>query len=211
MFDPTTLLLFLAISIVSGLTPGPGMVYIIARSLQGGVSYGILSVLGGFTGCFAHIAAATAGLSALVMKSVIAFSVIKYLGAAYLIYLGIRTLLERDESATDPQVRPLTKFNVFWQGVITDVLNPKTALFFLAFIPQFVNLEAGNIALQFFIYGMLANAIFTLIEIAIALLVAKLGAAFADRPRWRSGRRLTSGVTLIALGGLAAFADIRNE
>lgn len=187
------------------------MVYIIARSLQGGVSYGILSVLGGFTGCFVHIAAATMGLSALIMNSVIAFSVIKYLGAAYLIYLGIRTLLERDESTTDLQVRPLTKFDVFRQGVITDVLNPKTALFFLAFIPQFVNLEAGNVALQFFIYGMLANAIFTLLEIAIAIIVAKLGAAFADKPRWKSGRRLTSGITLIALGGFAAFADIKSK
>lgn len=209
MFDSNTLLLFLAISIVSGLTPGPGLVYIIARSVQGGVSYGILSVLGGFTGGLVHIVAATLGLSALVMNSIIAFSVIKYLGAAYLVYLGIRTLLERGEDASDLQVRPLTKFDVFRQGVLTDVLNPKTALFFLAFIPQFVNLEAGNVALQFFIYGILANAIFTLLEIAIALLAAKLGMAFTGNPRWKSGRRLTSGAALIGLGGFAAFADIK--
>ena len=211
MFDSNTLLLFLAISIVAGLTPGPGMVYIIARSLQGGVSYGILSVLGTFTGTFVHIAAATLGLSALIMKSVIAFSVVKYLGAAYLVYLGIRTLLERGESETNLQVKPITKVKVFRQAVITDVLNPKTALFFLAFIPQFVNLEAGNVALQFFTYGMIANAVFTLPEIAIALLAAKLGTAFADKPRWKLGRRITSGATLITLGGVAAFADIKGK
>ncbi|MEM8533572.1 MAG: LysE family translocator [Chloroflexota bacterium] len=211
MFDPNTLLLFFAISIVSGLTPGPGLVYIVARSVQGGVSYGILSVLGGFTGGLIHIVAATLGLSALVMNSIIAFSVIKYLGAAYLVYLGIRTLLERGESATDVQVSTLTKGVVFRQGVITDVLKPKTALFFLAFIPQFINLEAGHVAVQFFIYGMLANAIFTLLEIAIALLAAKLGTAFAGKPRWKSGRKLTSGAALIGLGGFAAFADIKAK
>ena len=211
MFDSNTFLLFLAISIVAGLTPGPGMVYIIARSLQGGVSYGILSVLGTFTGTFVHIAAATLGLSALVMKSIIAFSILKYLGAAYLIYLGIRTLLGRDESAADLQLRPLTNVDVFRQAVITDVLNPKTALFFLAFIPQFINLEVGNVALQFFTYGMMANAVFTLIEITIGLLAAKLGTAFAGKPRWKSGRRFTSGATLIALGGFVAFADIRGK
>lgn len=211
MFDSTTFLLFLAISVAAGLTPGPGMVYIIARSVQGGVSYGILSVLGTFTGTFVHIAAATLGLSALVMNSIIAFSVIKYLGAAYLIYLGIRTLLERDESATDLKISPITKFDVFRQALITDVLNPKTALFFLAFIPQFINPEATNVALQFFTYGMIANVVFTLLESAIALIAAKLGTAFAAKPRWKSGRRITSGATLIALGGFAAFADIKAK
>ena len=208
MFDSST---FLAIAIVAGLTPGPGMVYIVARSLQGGVSYGILSVLGTFTGTFVHIATATLGLSALVMKSIIAFSVIKYLGAAYLIYLGIRTLLERSESSTDQQLRPLTKINVFRQSFITDVLNPKTALFFLAFIPQFINLEAGHVALQFFTYSMIANAVFTLPEMSMALLAANLGTAFANKPRWKSGRRLTSGASLIALGGFAAFSDMKSK
>ena len=211
MFDSATFLLFLTICIVGSLTPGPGMVYIIARSLQGGVSYGILSVLGTFTGTFVHIAAATLGLSALVMNSVIAFSIIKYLGAAYLIYLGIRTLLERDESAVELKVRPFTKFDVFCQAAITDMLNPKTALFFLAFIPQFINFEAGNIAFQFFTYGMIANAVFAFPETAIALTAAKFGTIFSGKPRWKSGSRITSGATLIALGGFAAFADIKGE
>lgn len=187
------------------------MLYIVARSLQGGASHGVISVLGSFTGTFVHIAAATMGLSALVMNSVLVFSVIKYLGAAYLIYLGIRTLLERSESPTDIKLSPFTKFGVFRQAVITDLLNPKTALFFLAFIPQFVNLEAGHVALQFLMYGMIANVVFTLPEITIALLAAKLGTAFAGKPRWKSGRRLASGTTLIALGGFAAFADVRSK
>lgn len=211
MFDSGTLLLFLAVSIVAGLTPGPGMLYIVARSLQGGAAHGVISVLGSFTGTFFHIAAATMGLSTLVMNSVLAFSIIKYIGAAYLIYLGLRTLLGREESATDIRVRPFTHYAVFRQAVITDVLNPKTALFFLALIPQFVNVEAGNVALQFFTYGMIANVVFTLPEITVALLAAKLGAAFAHKPRWKLGRRFASGGTLIALGGFSAFADVKSK
>jgi threonine/homoserine/homoserine lactone efflux protein len=100
MIELPTLTLFLATTVVIGLTPGPVIVYVIARSLQGGSRYGVLSALGAFVGCFVHIAAATLGFSALVMQSVIAFNVLKYLGAAYLVYLGIRTLLERDSHNT---------------------------------------------------------------------------------------------------------------
>lgn len=117
------------------------MVYIVARSLQGSVSHGILSVLGGFTGAFVHIAAATLGLSALVMQSVIAFSIIKYIGAAYLVYLGVRTLLERTETTAVP-LKPLSNTDVFRRGILTDVLNPKTALFFS--LPLFLNLSISN-------------------------------------------------------------------
>lgn len=211
MFEFHTLLLFLLAAIVAGLTPGPVFVYLVARSLQGGSAYGVMSALGAFVGGFAHVAAAALGLSALLMKSAVAFSFLKYLGAAYLIYLGIRTLVGSDHDEEAQLGRQPTRLAVLRQTILTELLNPKTALFFLAFVPQFVKPEAGSVALQFFVYGVIANVVFTLVEIAVAVFAGTLGAAFLGRPRWRKGRKIASGVTLIALGGAAAFADAKTK
>jgi threonine/homoserine/homoserine lactone efflux protein len=211
MFEFQTLLLFLLAAIVAGLTPGPVFVYIVARSLQGGTAYGVMSALGAFVGGFAHVAAATVGLSALLMQSALAFSILKYLGAAYLVYLGIRILLEPNHDQEARLGQPLTKLAVLRQTILTELFNPKTALFFLAFVPQFVKPEAGGVALQFFVYGLIANVVFTLVEIAVAVFAGTLGAVFLGRPRWRKGRKVASGVTLIALGGAAALADARTK
>ena len=166
-----------------------------------------MSSLGAGVGGLVHAVAATLGLSALVMQSMMAFCVLKYFGAAYLVYLGIRTLLELDEEKGVSFKRKLTSLAVFKQGVLTDLLNPKTALFFLAFIPQFVKLESGRVTLQFFVYGLLAMIIFTIVEIVVAVMVGHLSKLFAARGRWRRACQINSGVALIILGGFVAIAE----
>src|SRR5271165_7591784 len=147
MFNTTRCLLFLAASLLLAIAPGPGMLYVLARSLAGGKREGVLSALGTFLGGMVHVFAAAAGISIILAKSAAAFAAVKYLGAAYLCFLGIRMILDarrnRDEDGVALAELPRGR-NPFWQGVMTEVLNPKTALFFLSFIPQFVNRANGH-------------------------------------------------------------------
>lgn len=150
MPDLTTLLLFSVASLLLAITPGPDLLYIATRSLTQGRSAGVVSAMGVHTGILVHTLAAALGLSALVATSALAFSVVKYLGAAYLIYLGIRTLMSKEESFDVKIGERKTLSNVYLQGIVTNVLNPKAILFFLAFLPQFVNPERGSIPLKSF-------------------------------------------------------------
>ena len=139
----------LAAAVLLAVSPGPGMLYVLARSLAGGRREGFLSALGTFAGGLVHVFAAAAGISIVLAKSALAFSVVKYLGAAYLVFLGIRMLRDaRRDDAIEVRVEK-SRRNPFWQGVMTEVLNPKTALFFLSFIPQFVDRSLGHVPLQF--------------------------------------------------------------
>src|SRR3984893_14841445 len=149
MFDSTRLLLFLTAALLLAVAPGPGMLYVLARTLAGGRREGLLSALGTFFGGMVHVFAAAVGVSIILAKSAFAFATVKYLGAGYLCFLGIRMILDSRKNEGTPFVDLPRRRNPFWQGVMTEVLNPKTALFFLSFIPQFVNREHGHVFLQF--------------------------------------------------------------
>jgi threonine/homoserine/homoserine lactone efflux protein len=201
MPSTTTLLVFAVAAIALIVIPGPNLVYIVTRTVSQGRRAGFASALGVDAWTLVHIAAATAGLSAVIAHSPTAFAVVKYLGAAYLLYLGARTLLRRasDDATTPLAPEPLAR--AFRQGMLVNVLNPKVALFFLAFLPQFIEPERGSVALQTFILGLE----FFALGLAMDLLYVTVAAALRSRvsgsggPR---GRYFTGAVYL----GLAAFA-----
>ncbi len=154
MVDTSRLVLFLTAAVLLAIAPGPGMLYVLARSLAGGRREGVLSALGTFAGGMVHVLAAGAGVSVILARSAVAFATVKYAGAAYLCFLGVRMILaaRRDEEEIPAEALSRAR-NPFWQGIATEVLNPKTALFFLSFIPQFVNREAGHVFWQFLVLG----------------------------------------------------------
>lgn len=203
MIDPHQYGAFVVAAIVLALLPGPGIMYILARSLGGGRWAGIQSALGTGLGGMVHVVASAAGLSALIMASSVAFSVVKYAGAAYLIYLGIRTLLSREQHNVEAEKTPQQR-RVFIQGIMTELLNPKTALFFLAVIPQFVNPQNGKVFWQFLLLGTTSVVINTLNAILVAHLAGFLGARLQGNPRFQHRQKLASGGAMIALGTYVA-------
>ncbi len=156
MIDTSNLWLFLAAGIMLNLTPGADMLYVAARSTSQGTKAGIVSALGIAAGCLVHIFGAIIGLSALIAQSATAFEIIKYLGAAYLIYLGIKSIIKKDFNSDRLKSQDKKSlWQIFKQGVITNVLNPKVALFFLAFLPQFIEPSSPNVSVQILFLGML--------------------------------------------------------
>src|SRR5260221_6053278 len=153
MPDPALWGLFVVASIVLLLTPGPAVLYIVARSVEQGRAAGLVSVLGIHLGTIVHITAAAVGLSALIVSSALAFAVIKYLGAAYLIWIGVRTFIAKDADPEMPPVPAEPLRRVFRDGFVVNVFNPKTAIFFLAFLPQFVDPARGALHWQILILG----------------------------------------------------------
>jgi threonine/homoserine/homoserine lactone efflux protein len=210
MIDPHRLLVFLGAAALLAIAPGPGMLYVLARTLAGGRREGILSSLGTFLGGIVHVVAAATGLSLVLATSATAFAVVKYAGAAYLIYLGFRMILsaQRDEEVPIP-VDQVCK-NPFWQGIATEVLNPKTALFFLAFIPQFVSREHGGVIWQFLIFGILSVTLNTTCDLVVTLMAAPIGARLRASAVLRRRQRAATGLTLIGLGAYVAIADSRS-
>src|SRR5581483_12469051 len=151
----TTIALFLVAGLGLVLIPGPNIIYIVTRSVDQGRRAGLVSALGVEVATLVHVTAAAFGLSALLLSSALAFSVVKYVGAAYLIYLGIRTLLRREEQHQVNGAGPRTLPRMFLQGWIVELFNPKTALFFFAFLPQFVDPARGIVAAQILLFGCL--------------------------------------------------------
>jgi threonine/homoserine/homoserine lactone efflux protein len=209
MPDATTYGLFVVASLALTLVPGPAVLYIVARSVEGGRPAGLVSVLGIGAGGFVHVAFAALGLSALLVSSAAAFAVVKWLGVAYLIYLGIGRLLARDEEEAAVSVgnEPLTR--VFSQGVIVNVLNPKTALFFLAFLPQFVDPSRGAVTAQVALLG----TTFVVLALCTDGLYALLSGTAADwlkrrneSPGFRRAGRYVSGSVYLALGAATAIS-----
>ena len=155
MFDIDNFYLFLTVSILINLSPGPDMIYTAARSLSQGIKAGIFSALGIFVGCLFHITAAVFGLSKLIEESVLLFSIIKYAGAAYLIYLGIRSFLNKKKTKKEIDTLPtLTSRKIFFQGMVTNILNPKVAIFFLSFLPQFIDPQSTYLKEQIAFLGL---------------------------------------------------------
>lgn len=175
MIDLATLGTFIVVLIGLFLIPGPAVLLTATRTVQGGPKDGIMAALGIATGDLIHTLFAAIGLSAILMTSAFAFQFVKYAGAAYLIYLGIRALLEKSSDPQLPKVQALSPFKSFVQAIVTEVLNPKTALFFLAFLPQFVHPERGTSVIQFLILGLIFVILGTLYTVGIALSIRQLG------------------------------------
>jgi threonine/homoserine/homoserine lactone efflux protein len=200
MFDPHALLLFVVAGLVLNLTPGPDLLYITARSLGQGWRAGAASSFGIAAGCLVHTAAAALGISVLLAASPLAYDVLRLAGAAYLIWLGVQALRRRAPTAAVAALPADSLRRVFWQGFATNVLNPKVALFFLAFLPQFADPARGAFALQVLVLGLvfIANGLW------VCLLVARCAAAMADWARRKAGAmdwiQRGSGALLVGLG-----------
>jgi threonine/homoserine/homoserine lactone efflux protein len=198
--------LFLTAAFLLAVTPGPGMFYVLARSLAGGRRAGMLSSLGTFVGGFVHVIAAALGISAILAASALAFSVVQYAGAAYLIYLGIRMIRSRSQEVIDQPVD--AKGYAFSQGIVTEVLNPKTALFFLSFIPQFIVREQ-NVFGQFLLLGTISVALNTSADLVVAFFAGPLGQRLKESVRFRRRQRTASGLAMIGLGAWVAVGERR--
>jgi len=200
MISLSTVGLFSISAIILALTPGPDMLYIATRSISQGRSAGIYSALGVHTGVLIHTLAAAIGISAIIVASTQAYNVIRYAGAAYLVYLGIRTILNKSESLEIKVVENKRLRSVFYQGLITNLFNPNVILFFLAFLPQFVDPAKGSISIQLLTLGCIMVVVTLPIDIAIGIMSGSLGKFFKTSYRFQgTGRWLTSSV-LISLG-----------
>jgi threonine/homoserine/homoserine lactone efflux protein len=186
--------------------PGPAVLYIVAQSIDRGRLAGVVSALGVAVGGLVHVTAATIGLSSLLVSSAGAFTVVKYAGAAYLIALGVLTIVRhREETAAAlPRERKLSRR--FWQGVVVNVLNPKTALFFLAFLPQFVDPEAGSAALQIAVLGLLFVVLAVFSDSLWALAAGTASARLRGSRGFLRVQRYVSGSVFVGLGALTAAA-----
>lgn len=197
--------LFVVAALLLLVTPGPAVLYIVARSMEQGRTAGLVSMLGVHVGTLVHIGAAAAGLSALLMASATAFSVVKYLGAAYLVYLGVRRLCDRTAvTAARPPAARLRR--AFVDGFVVNLLNPKTALFFLAFLPQFVDVGRGRVGTQIVVLGLIFVGLGVLTDGLYAVGAGTAARWLRASPRFVAGERWISGGMYIGLGVAAAFA-----
>ncbi|WP_028401430.1 LysE family translocator [Ectobacillus panaciterrae] len=205
MFDLSTLGTFVAVVIGLFLIPGPAVLLTATRTVQGGQKAGVMAALGIATGDFIHTLFAAVGLSAILMTSAFAFSIVKFAGAVYLFYLGIRAILEKPADPQLPKVSPVSALSAYGQAILTEVLNPKTALFFLAFLPQFVHPERGASIVQFLVLGLIFVLLGVVYTTIIALSVRPLG-RLVKRVAWIgrwSGKIV--GAVYIGLGLKVAF------
>jgi threonine/homoserine/homoserine lactone efflux protein len=198
--DASTLALFAAASLALAVVPGPAVLYIVARSVDQGRAAGLVSALGIAVGGLVHVIVATVGLSSLLASSATAFTVVKYGGAAYLVFLGVRRLITREEAVDEIARAPRGRRRLFLDGVVVNVLNPKTALFFLAFLPQFVDPDAAAAPLQIFALGLVFVAIALCSDSLWALAAGTLG-GWLRRSRWYLGvKRWVTGTIFVGLG-----------
>lgn len=200
-----TLLAFLFAAVVLAITPGPGIAYVVARTVAGGRSEGLASCFGTGLGGLLHVLAAALGLSLLVAQSAIAFNIVKYIGAAYLIYLGVRLLLQKEQTFKATPVAAQGVRRALFEGVAVEALNVKTALFFLAFLPQFVS-PGGPLVPQLVLLGSVCVALNTLVDVVAVFAANRLlrsGVARAARARLMTRM---SGITMLGLGAYLALA-----
>jgi threonine/homoserine/homoserine lactone efflux protein len=207
MPDGSTLLLFVGASLALLAVPGPAVIYVVTRSLDQGRTAGIVSVLGVETGTFAYAVAAVVGLTGLIAASEAGFTIVKYAGAAYLVYLGVRKLLEREEPA---ESLPSARSRLFLNGLLVQLLNPKIAIFFLAFLPQFVDSSGGPVATQILILGTLFTLLAMLSDGAYVLLAGAVGGWLRGSRRARRRLAMLSGGVYIGLGVSAALSGHRR-
>jgi len=206
MPDPTLWGLFVVASVVLLLTPGPAVLYIVARSVEQGRAAGLISVLGIHLGTIVHITAAAVGLSALLVSSALAFAIVKYLGAAYLIWIGIRTFMSKDPDPAAPKVAAQPLRRVFRDGFVVNLFNPKTAIFFLAFLPQFVNPARGALHWQILVLGLPFMGLGMVSDGMYAMAAGTAGQFLRRNRRFLRFQRWFAGTSFIGLGVTAALA-----
>jgi threonine/homoserine/homoserine lactone efflux protein len=211
MLSTSTIAVFLAAAGALLLIPGPAVLFIVARGIDQGRRAALASALGVEVGSLVHISAATLGLSALLVSSATAFSVVKYAGAAYLIFLGLRTLLTRNHVAGDVQVVPRSLRSLFAQGAVVNILNPKTALFFFAFLPQFVDPSRGSVALQTLMLGCMFVGLAFCTDFSYALLAGTAGGWLKGNLGFVRAQRYFAGTVYLALGVATAFTGARKK
>jgi threonine/homoserine/homoserine lactone efflux protein len=212
MFNEARFLLFLSAAVLLAIAPGPGLLYVLARSLAGGKREGVLSALGTFLGGMVHVFAAALGISIILAKSALAFATVKYIGAAYLCFLGVKMILEarRENGGAELSAAELKPArNPLWQGVATEVLNPKTALFFLSFIPQFVVRADGHVFLQFVTLGTISVVLNTTADLIVIALAGPLGERIRSSATFRRRQRTATGAIMIGLGTYLATSESR--
>jgi threonine/homoserine/homoserine lactone efflux protein len=201
-----SLLLFVSAALVLLAIPGPAVLYVTSRSIGQGRAAGFVSALGIGVGTLVHVAAAAVGLSALLMSSAAAFAAVKYLGAAYLIYLGVQKLRSRESFEFSQETPRIRLSLIFGQGIIVNILNPKTALFFFAFLPQFVDPSRGAVAMQILFLGTLFAVMGITSDSLWAVFAGTVAQHLKRNERWLSAQRYLSGGMLISLGVATAFA-----
>ncbi|MBI3710056.1 MAG: LysE family translocator [Proteobacteria bacterium] len=206
MFDPITLLVFMAAALALNVTPGPDMLFIIGNGVARGAPTGVAAALGIGCGGLVHMAAAALGVSALLAASPLAFDIVRLGGAAYLAWLGIKAIRGAGAplAPTAPQAACGTSA-VIWQGMLTNVLNPKVALFFLAFLPQFVDASRGSVALQIVVLGLLFNAQGTLVNVLVGLGSGRVGGWLARNPLVARVQGWCCGLLFLGLAARLAF------
>ena len=211
MFDPSRLIVFMLAAGALLITPGPAVLYIVTRSIDQGRIAGIVSVLGIGLGTLFHVAAAALGLSAILMSSALAFDIVKYLGAAYLIYLGLKKLFSKSDAFLPQQVAHQKLSRIFLQGVVVNILNPKTALFFFAFLPQFVDPGRGSVPLQMLILGLIMLGMGLFSDGMYAILAGTAGNWLRSNQRFLRIQKYVTGSIYILLGLTAAFAGSNQD
>jgi threonine/homoserine/homoserine lactone efflux protein len=206
MPDASTVLLFAGASLALLAVPGPAVIYVVTRSVDQGRAAGLVSVLGVETGTFAYALAAAAGLTGLITASEAGFIVVRYAGAAYLVYLGVRKLLERSSSGGSPAARSRGRSRLYLRGLLVQLLNPKIAIFFLAFLPQFVDASRGPVAVQILLLGTIFTLLAVVSDSAYVLLAGAVGARLRAGRRGRGRLAKLSGGVYIGLGVSAALS-----
>lgn len=210
MPDASSLAVFILAALALLLVPGPAVLYIVARSVDQGRTAGLVSVVGVGLGSMVHVAAAALGLSALLVQSAAAFRTVKYLGAAYLIYLGVRRLVGKGDDIVRANGGNRTLRRIFLQGIWVNILNPKTALFFFAFLPQFVNVDAGSVGLQILFLGTLLVTMGIVTDGAYAIAAGTLGGWLKGRPRVVTAQRWFAGGVFVSLGLATALSGSKD-
>lgn len=209
MWDSTFWLLFFSAALALNLSPGPDLMFILSRTLAGGRRVGLASACGVCSGALVHVAAAALGLSTILATSALAFTVVKYVGAAYLLYLGIQALRSSATGAAlDIQQAPRTSaWQAYRQGILVDILNPKAAIFFMAFLPQFVRPEHGAVATQILLLGVLVVLVAIIVEGSLVLLAARTSSALRNNPRVGRWLDRLLGSVFIGLGVRLGLAE----
>jgi threonine/homoserine/homoserine lactone efflux protein len=210
MIEFSQLYFFIGAALALLLVPGPAVLYITARSANQGRLAGLVSVLAIETANFLQAVAATLGLSAILLSSALAFDVVKYLGAAYLIYLGVRKLLISEQVTEDGEIKLESLSRIYWQGFVINLLNPKTALFYFAFLPQFVDPSKGNVTAQTLFLGALFVGMAFVTDSLYALLASSLADKLRGSRHFQKGQRYFAGLVYVGLGITTAFTGSKK-
>ena len=207
VIDPAKFAIFITVSWALIIAPGPDMLYVITRGMTHGKKAGMLSAIGVICGILVHTTAAALGLTLIFQTSAFAFLIVKYLGAFYLIYLGIKSWREKNFFNLQTQPSPVSSHRLFWQGVLSNVLNPKIAIFFLAFLPQFVDKGSGQVTLQLIVLGLTFATLGLIFLLTVGYSSGTIGTWMTRHPQYAELLERISGGILIGLGVRLALTE----